>query len=155
MEAPIVRQRLDPMYVPIKEKGWHYRWLADDPDRLSQHVVGENPGEGYSVLRGATFDEAKEIAAAHGLPETYVDPLTCRIRFGRLVLGRVPMAVIMARRAEKAAERKGTFSSVKETYIERARRAGVKPVFFEDIEELEDRKKFATRESDNRVALSS
>lgn len=143
----------DALAVRKPEPGMGYRWLADDPERLSLHLVGDPDMPGYKIVQGKNVPETKKLAAKLGFSEGYVNELTNRIQYGRLILGQIPKIAQQARQRELRTDLLDLLGRREEEATEKMKRAGVNPIVGE-AEEFEDKKQFATRESDNRVFVT-
>lgn len=150
-------------YIPNPDPTRHYRWLADDPRRLSLWLrsIGNCPG--YELVRRPYAKPVKDIdetnttwglAKQLGLdPEGYVDVTNNRIRYQFSVLASIPMEEYERRVSESREEAIQRDASIEDSYMARVEARGVRP-FKRELEEIEDRKEFATRPSNNRVSLS-
>lgn len=137
------------------DAGWHYRWLADDIDRLRDHLQSGGDGTGYKVVgAGQPIGEVRKIAVRLGFTEAHVDDTTGRIMYGRLILGQIPMAEAKRRQHIKKQDMADRLRHADEEFHEAARGKGVRP-FKKEIGEIEERKEFARRDGEGRVAVPS
>lgn len=139
--------------VQHPEPGMFYRWLADDPERLSQHLLSHGDRPGYKLCQGPTAADTKKLAAALGFNEFMVDLNRNCIRYGRLLLGQIPTAEAERRRDEVKAESRNKVLDADEAFLNRKRR-GVTP-FIREVGEIADRQEFSKREGGGRVAVPS
>ena len=143
----------DPFRIPKKEAAWHYRWLGDDAQRLSQHLLGHADRPGYKIIQGKTVPETVKIAEKLGLPEAYVDRLKNRIVYGRCILAKIPLVEYQSRMRERTEDQQDRLRASKDDFYDTAARRGVRP-FIKEKEEVDDRRKFATRDDDPIVSFA-
>lgn len=154
---PNVPLRTNPLHVPKPERGWHYRWIADDQERLAGHQLGHGDSPGYHIVRGDTVPATREVAQKHGLPDAYVNELYNRIQYGRLILARIPEAEARRRVRERHADLMDRLQVSLEEYQDKANRRGIRPFGLEgsadDVEkEISDRKRHAQTGGSDRVS---
>lgn len=143
----------DPLKIPKPQAGREYRWLADDRDRMSEHLLSHGNRPGFKLCRGKNVPETRKICTDLGLPETYVEAGTNMIKYGRLVLADIPAVEGKRRRRDL----KQMALDLQENQIEdfNAKFAGKRGVraAVHEMEEFEDRKRFA-EEKEVHVSLA-
>lgn len=119
------------------------------------HLLGDGERPGYLLVQGESAEKTKAIADKLFGPggASLVNGLTNRIQYGLLVLGKIPLAEAKHRRDERYNDLRGRLGQLDDEYKEGVRRKGIRP-FVDDPEAVLDRKKFATRESNNRTSLA-
>lgn len=150
---PYVPPGTDVFRVPKKASGFEYRWISDDAERLDGWLRGHGDRPGYKLVRGKNVPETRKVALAHGLPEESVDELTNMIKYGRLILARIPHAEAARRRAEMKSEYRSRFDDQVDAAQDALTRQGIRPKIAE-LEEFKDRKRFAEREDNPTVSLA-
>jgi len=140
----------EPLRVPLPETGKHYRWLSIDIRRLQAWQVGVGTGRpGYRLVKGDTVAQTKEEAKKIGLNDEYVNELANRIQYGDVTLGWIPEEEYQKRVRETTSRQAGRVAASKQA-IEEVNLPGVK-LRVQEVGEIEERKKFARRDSNNRV----
>lgn len=136
----------DPFNIPKKKPGREYRWLADDRDRMNEHLIGAGDRPGWKLVRGNTVPSTRELCVALGLPESYVDETVNMIKYGRLILADIPATEAKKRRQDLRQEGIDKREAQVDEFNDKfAGRKGVNAAIRE-MAEFEDRKKFATEE---------
>ena len=135
------------------KSGLHYRWLADDNDRLGSHLIPEGSRPGYRIVCGKNYEETKKLAVSLGLPDIMVNKLSNRITFGRLILGAIPKAEHAKRQDDLKADLYDRLSATKDDFMEKTTKRGIRPII-KEAAEFVDRKAHAERDSDNTVSLA-
>ena len=148
------------MLLPLPtnpEAGFAYRWLADDPVRLSRHVSGMDNSPGYGVVGdGMPRAEVLKLATKLGYSTQIVD-VSGRIRCGRCILGAIPLASKQARvreRADELADRLSPIHLEERAAAITERTGGKVRGRVDQAGNFADRKAFATRESNNRTSFA-
>lgn len=141
--------------VAHPDPAMHYRWLDVTPDRLSQALIAHGQRPGYKLVKGAKLADTKAMAEKLFGPggEEMVNEVTNRIQFGNLVLGQIPMAEVVRRRAELKADRLDKLQASRDEYKDRATQRGIRPIE-KELGEIQDRKEFASRDGGGRVSLA-
>lgn len=149
---PYVPPGEDVLRIPNPEAGFHFRWLADDPERLSGHLTAHGDRPGYALARKQTYEKTVEYAKTLGLTSAHVTKNPVAIRYGRLILGKIPMAEAQRRIAEKQEDMADRRRSLTEEFVDKNTRRGVR-AFVQEYEEALDRRMFALRESNDRISM--
>lgn len=149
---------VDPFYIPRwneKHPDLHPRFVSMKADKLRQHQMDFGTG-GY-VPYGAdlTLDELKEAARDLGLNDSYVNTSLNRIVVGDVMLMVIPRSEWERRNAERITASSGRERAEVDAFLASQTHKGVRPIVFESEEDFKDRKKFNTRESNNRVGYTS
>jgi hypothetical protein len=133
----------------------HYRWVRNKPERYEQLFIPHGDRPGYSIVQGTSIESTRELAiklfgteSAQGL----VDERN-RIKYGDLILASIPKVEYEQRLEELRENDRRTRQSIDEAYRDSLDRRGVRALVAE-LGEFEDRKSFATRESNNRVGYT-
>lgn len=147
----------NPLDVPNKEPGRHYRWLwYANKQKFAQWLMSFGDRPGYRLEQGRTLDETKALAERLGFSIGYVDIATNRIVFGDLVLASIPQVEYERRFNEDTAEQRALATAVErgEDYKEAlSDNPHVRP-FAMQLGEWEDRKNHATREGQPVVSMA-
>lgn len=143
----------DALWIPRPEAGIHYRWISADIRRLAQWQISIGEGRpGYALTKGDTVTETRTKAKSLGLNDTYVNELANRIQFGDLILAQIPQEEYERRVSILHGRQKAVVKSSQEI-VDTLDLPGVK-LHVREVGEIEDRKKFAQRESTNRVGYT-
>lgn len=140
-------------HIKSPEPGFYYRWLSVDNERLAMHLVGHGDSPGYTLVKGRDVEATKALAIKLGLGESLVDELKNQIRYGFLVLGRIPLAEHDARTRELIQDAHDKRSSAQDEFYDRVASKHVRP-FIRSEEEMEDRRAFSKRDPNSRVSMA-
>src|SRR3990172_4178245 len=150
----VPRDVADYFVIQNPKPGRHYRWLSADPNRLSRWLMSFGPNPGYQLECGPTLEDTRRIAGELGRPEL-VDEQLNRIKIGNLYLGSIPEEEYRRRLVEKREEVEELRTVAQDDFMDRASRIPhVRPFVNKEVEEIEDRKSFAQRPTDNRVGYT-
>lgn len=146
---PYQPRNADPFSIPNPDPGRHYRWLADDPKRLGLWL------RSYGDCPGYRLEVGEETCARLGFETQFMlDPMK-RIRYGFNVLASIPIEEWERRQRERLDEQIEKFNAPLEKFAAAVDNIPGARARFDDAETFEDKKKFNTRESNNRVFVSS
>lgn len=132
----------------------HYRWINSmNRIKFGQWLVRHGSRPGYGIVQGATVEDTKKLAdemeaAGAQINSSFVDASN-RVTYGEMVLVSIPRGEHERRREELVREQrtiaadfyKRKAEELNETVESRHVRA-----FAAEKEEIDDRKRFATRE---------
>jgi hypothetical protein len=145
---------MDEFGVPFQDPSRHYRWLASDPKKLRRWLLQGR----YELECGPTVETTKELAVKLFGPagEHMVSDSLNRItsHSGDHYLASIPMEEYLRRREIIASMSRDRLSNAEDAYFDAASRTPHVRPFKREVEEIEDRKKFVSRESTNRVGYS-
>ncbi len=139
--------------VPFQKADRHYRWIDSKPEKLRKWLLQGK----YELECGPTIEKTKELAVelfgANG--EHMVSELNRIVSTsGAHYLASISMEEYLRRRAIIASMSRDALTASEEAYFDAASRTPHVRPFKREIEEIEDRKKHALRESTNRVGYS-
>ena len=129
----------DPFFIPKEDPTRHYRWLSDDPRRLSLWLRSYGDVPGYEL---EPVDNCERL----GLPESYKHSLSGRIVMGHNVLASIPKEEHERRVKELLDEGLERLAAAKEEVHAKAEGLPGVRSFEEHPDATADRKAYHTRE---------
>jgi hypothetical protein len=128
----------DPWEIPTPDPSRSYRWLSDDPKRLSLWLRSFGDVQGFVLEPDANCDKL-------GLPDSYRNRATGRITYGHNILASIPMEQHKRREAEKIEETLERIYDAKQAFHAVGDALPGVTTFEEHPDESADRKRIATR----------
>lgn len=143
---------MDEFAIPNPDPSRHYRWLDTNPKKLRRWLLQGK----YELECGATREATEKLAeklfgpAGAGMVADGIN----RIMAGDHYLASIPIEEYERRRQLIAAAGRDAVSRSEDDYMDKAARIPHVTPFKRDVEEIEDRKRFALRDSTNRVGYT-
>ena len=147
----------DPYFIPnwnAVHPDRHPRFISMKADKLRAHQMDFGTGGYVPYGTDMTADELKENVTKLGLNESYINTNLNRIVVGDTMLAYIPRDEFNRRQSERIALNSDKEQAEVDNYLASQTHKGVRPVVFASEEDFQDRKKFNTRESNNRVGYS-
>lgn len=133
----------------------HPRWISMDSRRYKLHLMDYGRKTGYVPFGlGMSEAELKEAVEKIGLNDTYIDYARGRVVVGDVMLAWIPEEEWQRRVKERLANVQDSLDVPLERYLSSARSKYVTPRAFESEAEVDDYKKFATRDGSPRVGYT-
>lgn len=133
----------------------HPRFISMDARRMKGHATSYGKYPGYQQLgAGMSADELAETVEKLGMTRDVINTALNRVVIGDLMLAWIPREEYERRFREKLTAAEERINRSIDRHLASQRTKGIKPIVME-TEELEDRRAFAARESDNRVGYGS
>ncbi len=129
---------VDPFMIPSPDPTRHYRWLSDNPRRLSMWLRSYGTVSGYALEPAANCEKL-------GLPESYGQKATGRIVMGDNILASVPLEEFHQRQRDNIDAQLERLAAVKEEFHAQGEMLPGIRTFEEDPEQTADRKRYHTR----------
>jgi hypothetical protein len=132
----------------------HPRYLSTKAEKLRGHMMDWGSGGYVRYGDGKTSDELKEAVTKLGLNESYINTNLNQVMVGDLVLAYISRVEFDRRCKEKLHMVSEKEQAEIDGYLGSQTSKGVRPIVM-DEESFKDRKRFQTRESNNRVGYSA